>query len=88
MHSKSGVLHSFSLDLLLLLKAEMTVLVALFPPNGSSAEDFWVMFRKYHTYGGQRHDDNDDNNNSILPFWGQTSQAAPFHHVFERCFNV
>ena len=28
--------HSFSLDLLLLLKAEMTVLVALFLPNGST----------------------------------------------------
>lgn len=33
--------HSFSLDLLLLLKAEMTVLVALFPPNGSTVSVLW-----------------------------------------------
>lgn len=41
MLSKSGVPHSFSLDVLLLLKAEMTVLVALFPPNGSTVSVLW-----------------------------------------------
>lgn len=41
MLSKSGVPHSFLLDVLLLLKAEMTVLVALFPLNGSAVSVLW-----------------------------------------------
>lgn len=41
LHGKSSVPHSFSLDVLLLLKAKMTVLVALFPPNGSIMSVLW-----------------------------------------------
>lgn len=41
LRGQSSVPHSFSLDVLLLLKAKMTMLVALLPPNGSIMSVLW-----------------------------------------------